>query len=708
MRSPRRALGLSLVAIAIATSGAAHAQRRPSAPSAGKDPAGGGVEESRDLKAHFGLDMAQRLSRSSDPEDRLRAVARVVATAKKDDAIGFLVPMVDASASTRSDGRVLLEVVRALARYDDSEKVVRALLGVVSMQAGRAPRGDAAADEPENAARLELARGSAALALARMKDPKAIEGLFAAARGGSAGQAAARAALVAVPPQALPAQVGSAAASPALLAALPELGDLRALDAVRGVAKSSDPATRSAAMIALARMGDARVVELAKAGLGESDPRVKAASAEALVLVDSPDRFKAVLALFEDEGTTAAAIRLAERVSNEAIVAQLGARASKHPEHLVRLAALRALARSPDLLAVRSLLTLAQDPTVRFEAIHAMARSPHPSGMTAIEQLLTSPPGIAKGPEADATRRLAARAYLVRAVVRGERSSRAEESIHALYMSSDPTAREVATAVEVALGLAPLEDRLASADARIRRAAMIGALGLEPKKVRAALYPHVAKDPDPIARQLAMIAMVGDPEGPLPITLPAMADRAGAGGPDSAAAARVLAERADDASQERVWKLLADKSPLVREQTARGLGRARAPQATGRLTQAFAYETDVSVRRAIVTALAERPDVGAAFVRDVLASAASLDPDEGVRFGAGRALARAPLPESAPWREAAWLRVTTDGAAPREVYAGSLHRSDGLAMPIVFDADGFVVVPVPPGEVRLSLEPRIP
>ena len=60
-----------------------------------------------------------------------------------------------------------------------------------------------------------------------------------------------------------------------------------------------------------------------------------------------------------------------------------------------------------------------------------------------------------------------------------------------------------------------------------RRAAVVGALGLDPKKTRAALYPHVAKDPDALVRQLAMIAMVGDPEGPLPITLPAMADRAG-------------------------------------------------------------------------------------------------------------------------------------------------------------------------------------
>lgn len=706
VRALRSSLALPLAVLAFA--GTADAQRRPAPPP--REPSAPAVEESKDLKAHFGIDMAQRLSRSTDPEDRLRAIARAASSAKRDDAIAFLTPLAEPSSAVRSDGRAMLELVRALARFDDNEKVTRALLGIVSMQGGRVSgsRSDPSPEDPDNAARLEMARGSAALALARSRDPKAVEGLFAAARGGSAGQAAARSALVASPPAALPPAIASAAASPALLGALPDLGDLRTLEAMRGAAKASDPQTRATAVLALARMGDARVVELAKAGLTESDARVKASSAEALVLVDSPDRFKAVLALFEDEATTLAGIRLAERVSNDAIVGQLGARASKHPERAIRLAALRALSRSPELLAVRSLLTLAQDSTIRYEAIHAMARSPHPSAATAIEQLLTSPPGIPKGPEVDATRRLAARAYLVRAIVRGDRSSRADEAIHALYTGSDPTGREVATLCEVALGLATLEERLASSDARVRRAAVMGALALDPKKTRAALYPHVAKDPDARVRELATIALVGDPEGPLPITLPALADRAGAGGPDSGIAARIIAERADDAILERVWKLLGDKSPIVREHTARGLGRARAPQATGRLVAALAYEASPVVRRAVVAALAERPDLHVLFVRDALSNAATLDPDDTVRWLAARALTPSPLPAPPVWREAAWLRVTTDGAAPSAAYAGSLHRDDGLAVPIVFDGDGFAVVAVPPGEVRLALEPRVP
>jgi hypothetical protein len=36
-------------------------------------------------------------------------------------------------------------------------------------------------------------------------------------------------------------------------------------------------------------------------------------------------------------------------------------------------------------------------------------------------------------------------------------------------------------------------------------------------------------------------------------------------------------------------------------------------------------------------------------------------------------------------------------------------RSDGLAVPLVFDEDGFAIVAgVPPGDARLVLAPRLP
>jgi hypothetical protein len=61
-------------------------------------------------------------------------------------------------------------------------------------------------------------------------------------------------------------------------------------------------------------------------------------------------------------------------------------------------------------------------------------------------------------------------------------------------------------------------------------------------------------------------------------------------------------------------------------------------------------------------------------------------------------------------REVAWLRlVRVTGDAPGEAFAGALVRSDGVAVPIFFDEDGFALVPgLPPGEARLLLAPRLP
>jgi hypothetical protein len=62
--------------------------------------------------------------------------------------------------------------------------------------------------------------------------------------------------------------------------------------------------------------------------------------------------------------------------------------------------------------------------------------------------------------------------------------------------------------------------------------------------------------------------------------------------------------------------------------------------------------------------------------------------------------------------EVVWLRVTAENGAPPppgDPYVGSLVRSDGLAVPLAFDDEGYVLVPgVPPGDARLILAPRLP
>jgi len=202
----------------------------------------------------------------------------------------------------------------------------------------------------------------------------------------------------------------------------------------------------------------------------------------------------------------------------------------------------------------------------------------------------------------------------------------------------------------------------------------------------------------------------GDPDAS--ITTTALVDRAESGGADAALSAYALARRGDDPIARKVGLLLGSKDAVLRAHTARGLALAPLADASGRLADAYAYETDVDVRRALVGALALRTkDTTAPARKQTLELAASLDPDGPVRQAARRGLDGAPSPfGTPPVLEAAWLRLTLDGgAAPNEAFAASLVRSDGIAVPIVFDEDGHAIVPgVPPGEARLVLAPRVP
>src|SRR5690606_1334001 len=92
----------------------------------------------------------------------------------------------------------------------------------------------------------------------------------------------------------------------------------------------------------------------------------------------------------------------------------------------------------------------------------------------------------------------------------------------------------------------------------------------------------------------------------------ALVDRAESGGGDAPLAAFALARRADEKLARKIGQLLASKDPALRTHAARGLGAAALPDATGRLAEAYAYETDVEMRRAVVSALAARTRDGSA------------------------------------------------------------------------------------------------
>ncbi len=664
------------------------------------------------VRARVGTDYVSRLLRSTDPEERIRGIQRA-ATIGSAETIALLVQATESSPAVRSDSRALIELARGLARSADQERTRTALLLIVNAGnpgiAGRLPQagrtGDALSlEEGDPVARAELARQIAAIALARSGTDRALEQLYGAARSSASGQSAALLALTVVPPRD-PGFYGSAgSALPAnVVRMLGQLGDLRALDNLHAAARSTDVIVRSAALVSLAELGDERAIGLSRTAIAESDARLRAAAGEAFVLLGAGERFKAVSALIADEATAAIGVRLAERVYNTEITKLLAVRVIDHPDRELRAAAIRALGRSNDPGAALALTAapLLADPQLGYNAMLALARSPAPNAMA----LVTTLAG------AKSTAGLGVRAYVVRALVRGERSDAVDDLLIRLLASKEGRERALGAFGRVALGKAAAAPLLDDPDPRVRRAVAMASLAKPDRAVQRVLLERAVKERDEATRQVLAIGLVGgDPDGL--VTTTSLIDRAESGGADSPLSAGALTRRAEEANERKVGQLLASKDPVLRAHAARGLAYATLPDASGRLADAYAYETDVAVRRAIVASLAARlGDATAPARRSTLETAATLDPDGPIRQAARLGLSGTASPLGAALTtETAWLRITVEGgAAPGEAYVGSLVRSDGLAVPIAFDDDGYALVPgLPPGETRLVLAPRLP
>jgi HEAT repeat protein len=679
----------------------------PQASSLAAPPPLPGLEPTKDLRAHFGVEVATRLLRSGDPDERLRGIQRAAAAATP-EAMSILVQAAEPSGPARGDSRAMLEVARGLAPFADQGAARNALLALVTasppaMSIRSLGRGavDPTAEEADGAARASFARHTAAMALAASGDPRAVDALIGIARTGTLGQPAAVAALAAYPPVTGAGLTSSTLMTPSTIRLVAELGDLRGLEAIRVAAKASDLPTRASAIVALGAMGDGRGIEIARAGLADRDPRGRAAAAEALVLLDAPERFAAVEALVADDTTAAAGIVLARRVHNDKIVRAVAARATAAGDPEVRANAVLALGRAPTLAALRALYTLLKEPTLGGDAADAIARSPGVDAMAAIEKMVTDP----------ALRRLAVRAYVVRALVRREHSDALDAVCEQMAAGNDPREHPLGVFARVALGKRGIDEALLDKDPRARRAAAMGAMADPATRSRASLLRHLGGERDPATRQvLAFGLAAGDPGGE--VTTLMLTDRAQAGEPDAPLAALALARRLEAGDDRAMTALLSSRDRLVRMHAARGLAESSVPDASGRLAAQYAYEPEPLVRRAVIAALAARrgSDATAPARTRTLEIAARLDSDRHVRFLATRAIAGAV--ELAPTEpaEVAWIRLATiDGSAPPADMVGALLRSDGLAVPIAFDLDGYAIVPgVPPGEGRLVLAPRVP
>jgi hypothetical protein len=354
---------------------------------------------------------------------------------------------------------------------------------------------------------------------------------------------------------------------------------------------------------------------------------------------------------------------------------------------------------------VRALAAFLTNPLVRGDAADALARSPSPAAMGAIEAAAAQP----------ALRRLAVRAYVVRALVRGEKSAAMSAAVADLGRGPDAGGRALAVFARISLGEARAAEFVGDRDARVRRAAAMGALAdPRPEALRGLLVQRASERDDATRVVLAIGLLDGDPEGR--VSTSALVDRAESGEPDAPLAAMALARRGDETYESKVDALLHGRDPVLRAHAARGLGASASKNASGRLADAYAYEPSVLVRRALVEALAARTEDGSAPSRQgTLEVASRLDPDRTVRWVAACALAgrasSGPVRPALP--EVAWLRVAdAAGGSPSGAggpFAAALVRADGLALPIAFDEEGYALVPgTPPGEARLVLSPRLP
>lgn len=668
--------------------------------------------EQASFRSVLGIPVAQRLLQSDDLAARVRGVERLGAIGTP-EAYDALVEALEARSALMRDLRVRLTAVRVLAGETKRDGVRRLLHSEVTDSTGADGHGGTSPI-------AGLLRSTAALALARGGENKAIASLVATLlRPGLPAEAAALA-LEAYPPESLEAFVegrrspasaqgleGRKWWSPPLLVFLGGAGDLRAVGKLRALISEGESAGKTAAAVALAELGDAAALPVAREWAKRPDPKLKLAAAEMLVALDAPEAPALVASLLEADTTREDGLRLSLRAPSPSLAAPLArALAASAVEARPRLIA--AIGRAQ---GVPELTPLLDNPETSTDAAFALATMPGRAARDALRKALEAE----KASKGDA-RRLMLRAATVRELVLDDAPSGLTRRLRGLLESKEPADRAAATFGLVAIGSMSLRDALAracrkgpaSCDAALVGAAARGALALpDGASSLEALHGLLRSEAGGAVLTAAGAALLAYPDGG-ELPTPRLALWAEAGGPLSPLAARALPARDEESIRGRVQRLLEGTDPVVRAHVALGLGSDPEPSAASLLTAAYRYEEDDGVRRAVVRALSRRTEVQRLAT---LAMARDLDPDEGVRSLARAALEgrtsdlslRAVLGVE-PRRSVAWItiRPVAKDAPPRAV---RVARSDGLAVPVLADPDGVLLVPgLPPGPASILLD----
>ncbi|HEY4117107.1 MAG TPA: HEAT repeat domain-containing protein, partial [Byssovorax sp.] len=521
-----------------------------------------------ELRGRLGVPLARRLLESDDPRERQRGVVRLGAIGTT-EAIDALVEVVEGSGPVAHDTRARLLAVRVLAPHARRDGVRQLLLREAMEASGSEARG----------ALTPLAgvvRGTAALALAKSGDKKALVGLASAVLQGGAPAEAALAALAAYPPASIePLLENRHRLTPQLATMLADLGDVRAIERLRVVIAEPDVGARVSAAATLARLGDASALPLARAWLATSDPRLRRGAAEVLVALEAPEQGAAVASLVANDATRDVGVRLALASPSPAAGAALARVLGELPE-LQRPGVVAAMGRAGPAL-VPSLVKLVDGEELGVSAALALARMPGAEAREALERGLVSA-------KSGAARRLFVRAGLVRAielddapaglraVVKALASEgRADDASLGVFGLVAIGAASASSAIERACGGSPEPGKACAPElvAAAARGALARGRSADLDAFAALLDP--ARDPRVVAA--AGVALLAE-DGAAHVTTADLVAWTETSAPLAPLAARALAARDTPALRSRIKRLLDGGDPVVRAHVALGLARS--------------------------------------------------------------------------------------------------------------------------------------
>ncbi len=640
------------------------------------------AEESASLAKRVGVGRAEVLLRSEVASDRERGLERLGAepTTRALEALARALEPGGAAQTARER----LTAVRGLAASAGEAEVRLALLRVMSGASGQGAG--------ESADPLEKAvRDAAALALSRSGSPEAFAALGKALRQeGAMGEAAALAVEAHPPTDVAPLLAARGTPTPALARALGAIGDQRAFHALRDYVKRGSVALRAESALALTRLGALETVALGRHWFAhETDPVLRVAGATILASTRDPGAGAALRTLLEDPELSGAALDLALSAPNPELVPVLRGRlAGAEPEQLPRL--LAAISRAGGSAAAAALSAELARPDHAAFAAHALAACPGDEARVALERAL----GVA------ATRRLAARAAVLREVMLDESVSGIGSVLQSLLVSPEAADRAAG-----AWGLAVLDPRrgaelIGSADQAVVRAAARAALpGSHIAQVAA---DRLRRERDATTRAALAIALA-DPAARARVPTAVLLELIEQGGVEAPLAALSLASRDEPDLRSQVIALLTSSDAVLRAHTALGLGASPEPDAVGLLENAYRFEPDALVRHAVVTALSQRTEP---VRRRTLGLAAALDGDRRVREAAKLAGRGVRLGAASTADGALWLILAATAASGTGAGAWSALASlpGGIALPLVADPDGLVAVArLPRGAVSVRI-----